>query len=189
MGLTSKKTQFVVSDEIRRLYERIRTARVGDLITYDELSRIAGFSVQSEKGRKKLDSARRRALKVDRLLFSAVTNTGIQCCNDVEVVSSGGKMIRVVRSLARTGVRRLTALRDYAALSNEKKVEHNVVAAQLGMLEYASSTKHTRNLSEAVQSTASTLSIGDTIDEMKKNTCPVCGYSMRNGQCTRGCKK
>lgn len=188
MVIADKKTLFVVSDEIRKLYERIRKASVGDLITYDELRTLTNFSVQSEKGRKKLDAARRRALKVDHLLFSAVPNLGIQCCNDVEVVSSGGKMIRIVRSMSRTGIRRLTALRNYAALSNEKKVEHNVVAAQLGMLEYAAGTKHTKSLGEAVQSTADKLSIGQTMEHMKKNTCDKCGYSTRDGKCTRGCK-
>jgi hypothetical protein len=179
--------QFVVNNDIRKLYERIRTARVGDLITYEELRSISGFSVQSEQGRKKLDRARRRALKVDHLLFSAVPNVGIQCCNDVEVISAGGKMIRVVRSMARTGVRKLTALRDYGALDNEHKIEHNVVAAQLGMLEYAAGTRHTRQLKEAVRSTADKLSLGDTIDHLKKNTCPKCGYTLRGGKCTRGC--
>ncbi len=97
-------------------------------------------------------------------------------------------MIRSVRSMARTGVRRLAALRDYSALTNEKKVEHNVVAAQLGMLEYAASTKHTRQLTETVERTNTTLSLADTLAEMKKNTCDQCGYSTRGGKCSRGCK-
>jgi hypothetical protein len=168
--VADKKNLFVVNIDIKRLYERIRAARVGDVITYEELNRLAGFDVQQQAGRQKLSAARKRALKVDRLLFSAVPNTGIQCCNDEEIVSAGGKTIRVVRSMARTGIRKLAALRSYGDLSNDRKIEYNVAAAQLGMLEHAAGTKQTRALGDSVRAANSKLQIGSTLQELGKKT-------------------
>lgn len=163
MSTAPKRNQFIVSLAIRVLYERIRLAAIGDVIPYKELSALINLDVQSERGRKKLDAARRRAERDNKMLFRAVTNQGIQRLDDIGITESGPATVRRIRSTARRGVKRLTLVRDFASLPNAAKIAHNTSAAQLGALHEFTKPAATKRIEDEVKATNHALPLAETL--------------------------
>jgi hypothetical protein len=162
-----KRNLFVVSVDIKLLYERLLKAAIGDVITYEELSEIIRLDIRSKKGWSKLFSARRRAERHDRMLFSAVPTVGIQRCNDAEIVASGPKAVQKIRRSARRGAERLSLVSDFSTLSNTDKITHNTSAAHLGALYEFTKPSAARKIEAAVKESGQTLSLGATLEAFK----------------------
>lgn len=132
----TKKSIGEISVDARLLYERLKKASVGDLVTYQELGAIISRNVQSESY-SVLQTARRRCLNEDMIVFGTVENEGLKRLSPAEIASSGEYYVRHARRTVRKGIKILSALKteEFDSLSNEDKIRHNADRSALGLFD------------------------------------------------------
>jgi len=155
-----------LSVDTQILEKLLLAAAVGSVIEYGVLSAAIGRNVQTE-ARHIMESARRRVLKSERMVFEPVINIGLKRLDDVGIVSLGPSYVGRIHNLSRRGAQKLTAVKAFDALPNELKVEHNVRLAQLGAVRHMSTSKTTKKLSGAMTATADKLPLRQCLDAMK----------------------
>ncbi|TAL03529.1 MAG: hypothetical protein EPO08_03925 [Rhodospirillaceae bacterium] len=148
------------------LYERLKQAAIGDLVKYEELSAIISRDVQND-GRHYLVTARRMALRRDRIVFGVVTNVGFKRLNDIEIVSTGENVTGRIRRLSRRGLHTITAVGDFAAMPNEVRIRHNAYASVFGAIAFATKEASVKRVKEAVGSSQARLPIAGTLEAFR----------------------
>lgn len=130
----SGQTIKTLSREAFRIAERISAMEIDSIISYDELSGIAGADVQSAK-RYWLERARKIAeSNPDPVFTESVFGIGLRriaggMVADVERTSTVGRIRRATRRSAR----RLSKV-DYDKLTDDEKRAHNIAATTMGTL-------------------------------------------------------
>lgn len=132
---TSREPIAKLSIDAQTLYGKaLKLCEVGQLLTYDQLSKLIGRDVR-EHAYGALQTARRIAEREDGIAFGTITNVGLKRLNDVEVIGTADKTLAHIRRTAsRSGRRVLWCLKDFDKLSDEKKVEHNARVSALTVL-------------------------------------------------------
>jgi hypothetical protein len=161
--MVEKKSIAEISIDTRLLYNRISSAKPGEIITYAELSEIIGKRVQAPgAGYGYLRTAIKRALSNDGLVFSAVRNEGIKRLTDEEnAQSTGSQAINKIRRLSGVAIKKVTSV-DFAGLSNDAKTKHNMSLSVLGLFNAFSKPRKVKKIERKFA--AGILSINKTID-------------------------
>jgi len=140
-----------LSIEAKLLYQRMRTMKPGDTLTYEEMSEIIGRSIQQV--RHVLYTARKMAEREDLLTFGTITSEGIRCLNTSEIISTGDTAIRHIHRTARRAARRFNCVGDLNLLPNEEKIRMNTKASVLGVLAHITTAKSLRKIEAPVAQT------------------------------------
>lgn len=142
--------QFVRGLETTRLIDLIKSKMDAgiDTISYEELSREAGGSVQQER-RGNLVSAMRTIQKVYRVLWVTERLVGIRRCRGAEVIGAAKQDYSKCRSAARKALGKL-AVGEYHEFSNADKVSHNALAAALGAIGQFAKESAVRRIAKAI---------------------------------------
>jgi hypothetical protein len=156
-----------ISLESQLLYERLIQARTGEVIHYEELAEIIGRDVQSE-AYGCLYTARKKARNMNRKAFGIIANIGLKCLEDDEIIGAGFQMVRRLRNRARSGLKTLICLGDYAGLSDSLKIKHNAVAAILMMTNHVTAPRKVAALEGAIQKTMEKLTFQQTLQFFEK---------------------
>lgn len=141
--------KFTVSLETRLLYERLRKLKVGEVVTYGELTGIIGQDVQAA-GRGALRSARHIAQRDHQIVLDAINNVGLKRLSDRETVASAGQTLNKVRRTAQRGIDRLAAVSDFDALQDEEKAQHNASMSALAVVKLMAKPKSVTRIAAAV---------------------------------------
>lgn len=141
---TVGKPRFQVNVDVQILADLLKTKSVGEVATYEELSKAIGRNVQG-RARYLLAAAKRRLLRDHRMVFDAVTNVGLKRLSDEECVGTHKRTTRAIRRMAERGIRVVAAAR-YETLSNASKVEHNVALAHLGAIAHVARSQQAKAL-------------------------------------------
>lgn len=162
------KTIASLSIDAKVIYDRLKTAIVGELIPYKELNDLVDRNLQKDRG--PLTTARRIAQRNDQVVFDCVLNSGLRRLSDVEVVGTGAQTVRRIRSAAKNGARKITSVKDYAGLPNESKIEHNMYASVFGAVYAAMAPKRLEKVSQRViANDSSQLPLAKTLEAFKGN--------------------
>lgn len=162
-SITMKKRSLQELSELsKKVYFRLVTVPTNEMVTYFELSKLIGRNVQKE-GRFHLDTARKMAMRDDKIVFGTVRNEGVKRLDDVAVVETGQGSVTKVRRACHRGVRVVTTA-NYSQLPNEMKHKRNMYVSVLGALEMATKAPNMRRLEQKVTTSECTLSIGRTLD-------------------------
>ena len=94
------------SIDVRTVYERLVKADYGEVIPYDDLSRLIGKDVRTV-ARNVLRSARERAERENCIVFGAVPNAGIRRLTENEVVDEGAVVNKKIDQAAERMLHRL----------------------------------------------------------------------------------
>lgn len=137
-----------INVDARILLGRLKTAKKGEVITYEELSGMIGRDVQGN-ARHILRAARRWAAK-ERVIFSAVTGEGVKRLDDEGKVRLGICSLDRIRRASRRAARTLTSIDDFESLSNESRIRHNMALSVFGVIQQATSRKLQDKISEKV---------------------------------------
>jgi hypothetical protein len=108
-------------------------------------------------------SARNMASQADRMEFAAVAKVGLKRLTDAECAMSGPHAMAHIRRTARRGARRLTAVRDFGALTRDEKIAHNTSLSMLGAIQQAASTKTAGRIEKAVEKASQALPVAATL--------------------------
>ena len=124
-----------MSDYSKFLVLRLRDAEIGETVTYDEMSASIHRNTQHE-ARGNLDTARRRVMEDDGIVFGAVLNVGIKRLNDEEIVSTGTHDVQKIHRISKRAGRRLDNVKEFDGLGMDKQKELLLLSAGFGVLEH-----------------------------------------------------
>lgn len=154
--------RFQTSLDVKLLSERLRAAKVNDLIGYDELTAILKQDVRSQRGRPKLASAR-RILEREGMIFECVTNQGVKRLDDEGIVKTGAAAVKRVHRASRRATRRLGCA-NFDRLSRDSQTKHNVNMSILSFLGTATSETSQKRIEAKVQKTSRALASNDLLE-------------------------
>lgn len=107
----------------KRIMNRLSIAKVGDVITYHELSTLIGKNVQKE-GYHICICARWSALEKYRILFSPIINVGLKRLSESEIARSGDYGADRLHGMAIKELKKLhLGVSNFQGLSFDDKVE------------------------------------------------------------------
>lgn len=155
-----------LSIDTQTLERLLRTIHVGDVIAYQTLSASIGRNVQTA-ARGNMTSARRRLLKIDRMLFEPVVNEGLKRLDDRGKISTGRSHIKRAHTQAVLAQRKTASVDNYDALPDSIKSEHNIVLAQAGTVKHMTSGTTHRRLESSVHGGKPKLSLSESLEIMK----------------------
>lgn len=158
----TSKTQYEMSADSRAIFDRLKACKVGDVVSYDEIDKIARRNVRG-RDRYVLVSAIKAALR-EGLVFDAVRGVGVKLLNDVEIVSTAEGVIPRIRRLSRRATRKLTSVRDFNGLPNDHKVKHNATLSMLGAVSMFARGESVSKVEGEVRKANQTLSLGATLE-------------------------
>lgn len=140
-----------INVDARVILARLKAAKVGDIITYAELSELVGRDVQ--KANRYILEAARRWAKKERIVFGTVTGEGIQRLDDAGKVRVGSGMIDKIRRTSRRAAQTLAAVESFNDLPNDMKIQHNMSMSVFGIIQQATSRKVQDRIAEKVDGT------------------------------------
>jgi hypothetical protein len=152
---------FQMSADTRFLVQRLSKASVGDLITYEDLSREVGKAVSGSFSA--LTSARRALLRDQQRVFDVVTGKGLKRLNDIEIVATGERTSQRIRRTARRGVRTLTAVADFSSLPREYQMRHTAAVSIFGVIAEMSTHNGIAKVEKIAENMAAPLPIAQTL--------------------------
>lgn len=138
-----------INVDARVILARLKAAKVGDVITYSELSELVGRDVQ--KGSRHILEAARRWAKKDRVIFGVITGQGLKRLDDAGKVRVGSGMMDKIRRTSRRAAQTLAAVENFDALPNEMKIQHNMSLSVFGIIQQATSRKVQDRIAEKVE--------------------------------------
>lgn len=165
--MQEKRTFPKISLDSQMLYDRLIQASPGEMIGYEELTEIIGRNVQNE-AYGCLYTARNRARSMNRKVFGIIANVGLKCLEDDEIVAAGYEAVSRARSRARSGLKTLICLQDYAGLPDQIKIKHNTVAAILMVANRVTTPKKIIALEGIISKTMEKLTFDQTLKFFEK---------------------
>lgn len=132
-----KPAIFEMSPDTRLLRQYLREVKVGETVTYADLSSVIGKPVVSSTG--SLRSALNSVLRHDCFVFAAIRKVGIERLSDERIVSNSDADIDGIRRKAKRGARKLASIGDYSALPAPKQLAHTARMSILTMIAYTAS--------------------------------------------------
>lgn len=154
------------SIDTQALYERMCSAKVGEEISYQELSSIIGRNVQGV-AYGSMDTARRMCRNEHRMVFGTVRGKGLVRLDDEGIVTEGAAGLSKIRREARKRARVLTCVQDFTAMSPDKRVQHNTALAVYGAISEAAKPGTLKRIAEASNANAAALPVGKVLDLMR----------------------
>lgn len=152
--------RFQKSSDTKIIENVLAEAKVGDVITYEALSKAIGRDVR-EFAVGAMQSARRSMLSDKRTIFEAVTNVGFKRLADAEIVDASERDRRRVQRASTKAVRKLGCV-NFENLSSDKKRSHLIASAQLGAIVMLSG-KSAANRIEKRVTNGTAIPIGETL--------------------------
>jgi len=141
-----------ISIETRMLIDRLKTAQIGETITYATLSNIIGREVQDD-ARHLLVSAQKACLR-DHIVFASVRKIGVKRLADTEIVGIGEAMLPKIKRAAKRGIVKMTSVADFSALPDAAKLRHNAVISMLGVVAHVAGPRRLQKITDEVTKAA-----------------------------------
>lgn len=148
------------------IYDRIIQVPVGEVVEYEELSILVGRKVQQSWGYSLMMTARRKALRDDRAVFSPVTNVGLKRLSNVEIAYTGPHYMKRLRNTSSRGLKVIACV-NYESLPQDAKIQHNMYASAFGALSHFSKASSIKRIEAKVTEAHSTLPLQKTIDAFR----------------------
>jgi hypothetical protein len=156
-----KKSIPEMAIDTRLLLQRLLKAAVGELVSYQELSKEISRDVQREAN-PCLQSAMRAALRQD-MVFSTVRNVGVKRLTDRELAGVGEATRQHISRSARVAMKKMSKVQDFKALTDTEKVRHNTGLAMLGAVAHIASPKQAKALEGRVSNSLAVLPVQETL--------------------------
>ncbi len=159
------KGDFELSIDTMLVYEKLITIGEGETIIYEDISAIIHRDIM--ECRHILDSARRKALNQDRIVFDCVRNVGLKRLDDKLIACIGDGVIPKLRRAIHRGRKALHCVKDFDSLSNVEKVKHNASLAVLGAVAVFTKPKKVARLEASIKDSPRLLSLPETFELFK----------------------
>lgn len=161
----TKKPNFEMSIDTRLAYDRFKKAAVGEVVSFAQISDALGRKVEGDCSN--IQSAVRRLLSADGMVFENVRSVGYQRLNDVEIVKLSEGMRERLRRGARRIVKKLTCVQDFEALPNDMKIKHNAAVSGFGAIAAMLTPGRMKKLEDQVEKASAQLPLAKTLEAFK----------------------
>jgi hypothetical protein len=159
------KMKFQKSADTKIIESILAECKVGQTITYEALSKAIGRDVR-QFAMPSLRSARQGLLKSKGFVFAVETNIGLVRLDDSQIVESMESDRKKLQRAATRTINKLSVV-DFDKLTQEKKKQHTVAAAQMGVIAMFSKKSTAAKIASSVNDTKTTLAIGETLSLFK----------------------
>jgi hypothetical protein len=159
--MNDQKTRFEMSIDTRMLYDLLKKAIVGEVVSFTRMTEVLGRQIEGASSN--LQSAMHR-LEGEGIAFANVRGSGYQRMNDVEVVNTAEDAREAIKRKARRAVKRLTCVQDFDGLPNELKIKHNAAISGFGAIASIMSPGRMKALEEQVAKVGSQLPLAKTLE-------------------------
>ena len=132
--------------ERQLISRRLETMKVGEVITFEQLSELVSADVKTKR-RHCLVSAMKTLQERSGIVFKSVHNIGYERIDDSKIIETATDSISKVRRCAERGSAVL-ACADYENLTESDKKVYSTNAAMLGFMEQFSTSKTMKQLSK-----------------------------------------
>lgn len=161
----TKKAIPQISVDSQVIISKLRTMKKGDVISYSDLSKLISSDVTT-KSRYALNTARRRALMDDGMVFEAVRNVGIKRMDDTGIISIGEQSERRLHRLSRNAMRKLSCA-DMDGLTNEQKLDLATHTSVVGTISLITRPAKIKLIKAAVQQAEKQLPVNKSLEIFK----------------------
>lgn len=156
------------SADVIALCDKIAAGKVGDILTYDELSALVGRSVKpGGPAYPAMYSARKRCLRETGLVWEPLKDhTGLKCLDAEEILKLGASDMKRIGRGARRANRRLGCV-DPSTLNDQQRL--NLIGSRsiLAAIDSASKTASIKKIEAALNGAMKPLPMGRTLDILK----------------------
>lgn len=152
--------RFSKSADTAIIENRLRNTQVGEMVTYDELSKLLGREVR-EFCYGNLRTALSALIK-ESLFFDCVSKQGYRRLDPDQATNASEHYRTRAKNAARRGLVHLQHV-PFDGLTDEGKKKHLTMSAQLGAVELFSTTKATKKIETAVKDASHRMAIGETL--------------------------
>lgn len=152
--------------DAQTIYRKMAEVKVGNILTYDTMKGLIKRDVQND-ARGAMETARRKALREDRMVFEAVSNVGLKRLDDLGIISVGADYINKIRRYSRKGAQKITCVTDFDALPNEEKIKHNAALSILAVMSHITKNKSLKAVEQRVIDSSEKLPIMKTLEAFK----------------------
>lgn len=152
---------FIKSADTKIIESVLSEANVGDIVTYETLSRAIGRDVRKHAF-SSLSSARRGVFKERQFVFQVIDNVGLQRLDDSGIVKSSSGDVQRMRRTARKALGKLAVVK-FEKLNDTEKRDHISASAQIGAIEHFTSIKARHKIEKHVDGSKANIPIGETL--------------------------
>jgi len=161
MSDETARPSFVMSIDTRAVYDRMKEAVVGEVVSFKTLSEVLGRKVEGDEA--SIQSAIRKLIG-EGVLFENVRKTGYKRLSDTEVVGIADREREGLRKKAKRAVRKLACVREFDRLPNELKIKHNAAMSGFGAIAAMMSAGRMKRLEERVEVAQQQLPLAKTLE-------------------------
>lgn len=129
---TNTKPTFEASIEATLLAERLGKAEIGEIVKYDDLSKIIGQDVRNPHVRSRLQTALKHVLKDHRFVFAAVSNVGYKRLGDADLAKIGEASTHKIARETKRATAKMACV-DLSKLTPQETSRWNAQASLLAM--------------------------------------------------------
>lgn len=148
------------SPESRLLFAFLIKAKVNEIFTYDQLSKVIGRDIRKHRGA--IYTAKRMALREHNMVFNAVRKVGIKRLASDGMSEAGmGAIESIRRKSVRTG--RMLSCANVEELTNGARIRHNTVASIVGVLALVTKPSAVKRLEATVEKKQSEIPTAETM--------------------------
>ncbi|MGL4489182.1 MAG: hypothetical protein ACRCU5_07050 [Rhizobiaceae bacterium] len=158
---TAKKPKFEISADTRLLYQRLAQVEPGQTISYEELSAAISRKVTGGDGH--LQVAIKKCRNEDDIVFENIRGNGYRRMLDEDIVDSGSQYPSRIRRVAKREIQKQSKVKDFSALSNERKIKHGLTMALAAAHHHMSGKKSVTMIGEAVKTAGHEIPIAETL--------------------------
>ena len=151
-----------MAPETRIILTRLRAMKIGDFVSYDELSQISGKVIAGETFN--LATARKSLLKSDHMVFEVVRKSGLKRLNDNELATTASdKFVDKSRRHAKRSAQKMACIENYGQLSPAAQLAHTIKISFFGAIAYMARKGQLERASQAVSGRSGELPINETL--------------------------
>ena len=153
--------------ESKELIKRLQNVEVGELVTFEDMDRVAMGSTQS--GGKKycyLLTARKVLERTRNMCFKPEPNKGIRRMTDLEIIEDAKAVMGRQRRISARQMVRLSAV-EYEHLDSEGRIEHNTAMSIHHALNASLKPGQIAGVRREITNANARLQIGETLDAFK----------------------
>jgi len=157
---------FQQSMETALLIAHLKKTVVGQTVSYEELTRVAGKPIVG--GASELRTARIRLAKDNDMLFSCLPTKGVMRLDDRGIVNEGIARTGHVRRYTKNTAQRLAKIADFSALPRDYQLKHSSAISINATIAFMTRTKVMKRLEGDAPPTKKPLPIEQTLEFFRK---------------------
>lgn len=155
------KPLFQMSADSRLLYQRMKAVEIGETVPLGDLEGAVSRPMAEIRGA--ISTARRRLLRDDGMVFISVPGVGYLRCTDEHIVDGAVADTVALRRKAGVAAEKLTKVRDFAALTPAKQIEHTTRLSVLSAIASLTKEPAIERVRKAAQGRATELPLAETL--------------------------